>query len=308
MIRKPTSTLPAAVLIAAAALLFAASRPAAAGGGGTKPATATATATVSASSASAAGTDDAKKIDRKVKVIVRKGDDGETSEVVISPDDAAGGDTHAYFVGEGGDVEALPDAPGEPHAFQWVTRTDDQPHGYLGALLTDLTPELRTHFGAPAEAGVMVGKVEPGSPAEAAGLRVGDVVTALDGESVATSGDVRRRVRALGDGDALALEVRRDGKRVNLSASVVQRAVPEVDARRFVWHQGDKPDAYEVDPKALDETIQRMSEKLSSPDFQGRLQHLQSAEGDLTKRIDELEAKLQDLERQLAESKAKNGG
>ena len=43
--------------------------------------------------------------------------------------------------------------------------------GYLGVGLTELTPELRTHFGVPEESGVMVSKVEPGSPAEKAGSR-----------------------------------------------------------------------------------------------------------------------------------------
>ena len=36
--------------------------------------------------------------------------------------------------------------------------------GFLGVGLTELTPELRTHFGVPEESGVMVSKVEPGKP------------------------------------------------------------------------------------------------------------------------------------------------
>src|SRR5215218_9304074 len=40
--------------------------------------------------------------------------------------------------------------------------------GYLGVSLTELTPELRTYFGAPDDAGAMVGKVEAGSPADKA--------------------------------------------------------------------------------------------------------------------------------------------
>src|SRR5688500_12390489 len=44
--------------------------------------------------------------------------------------------------------------------------------GYLGVGLTEMTPELRAHFGVPEEAGVMVSSVEDGSPADKAGLKV----------------------------------------------------------------------------------------------------------------------------------------
>src|SRR5215475_13923485 len=62
--------------------------------------------------------------------------------------------------------------------------------GYLGTALMDLTPELRTHFGVPEEAGVMVSRVESGSPAEKAGLKVGDILTRVDGAAVKSSWDV----------------------------------------------------------------------------------------------------------------------
>ncbi|HEY0510785.1 MAG TPA: PDZ domain-containing protein, partial [Thermoanaerobaculia bacterium] len=62
--------------------------------------------------------------------------------------------------------------------------------GYLGIGLTELTPELRTHFGVPEEAGVMVSKVEPGSPAEKAGIKVGDILTRVDGNAIKSSWDI----------------------------------------------------------------------------------------------------------------------
>jgi S1-C subfamily serine protease len=102
-------------------------------------------------------------------------------------------------------------APGKVHRSQKIVVMDDAggdraafeyrlgkpvARGYLGVGLTDLTPELRAHFGVPQEAGVMVSKVDAGSPAEKAGLKVGDVVTAIDGKPVATSFDVRLRIRS----------------------------------------------------------------------------------------------------------------
>jgi hypothetical protein len=251
--------------------------------------------------ASPAPQDSEKKIER-VKVIVRKDGDSDVERVVVAPEGDEAGGAYAVFVGEDGEFEPL-FGPGGAHGFHWVAGGESKPRGYLGAVLTDLTPELRTHFGAPAEAGVLVGKVEAGSPAEAAGLRVGDVITAVDGERVAGSVDIRRRIRALGDGETAALEVRRDGKLVNLTATVVVREVPEIDARRLLWRVGEEPGAYEVNLEGVDEAVKRMAEKFSSPDFQSRLLHLQSAESDAAKRLEELEAKLEALQRQADESR-----
>jgi len=92
--------------------------------------------------------------------------------------------------------------------------------GYLGVNLTELTPELRTHFGVPEEAGVMVSKVEPGSPAEKAGVKVGDIISSVDGNAVRNSWDVSARVRELDEGQQTPLEVWRNGKVMTLTAAI----------------------------------------------------------------------------------------
>src|SRR5947199_8232817 len=61
--------------------------------------------------------------------------------------------------------------------------------GYLGVALTELSPELRTHFGVAGDAGVGVGQGEAGSPAEKAGSRVGGSVSRGDGTAVESSRD-----------------------------------------------------------------------------------------------------------------------
>jgi membrane-associated protease RseP (regulator of RpoE activity) len=111
--------------------------------------------------------------------------------------------------------------------------------GYLGIELTELTPELRLHFGAPESAGVMIARVVPGSPAERAGLRVGDIITALDGSPVESSWDMRARVRPLDEGAVVQLEVRRDGQPQTLSATLEQRERREVDFAPLLMNSGD---------------------------------------------------------------------
>jgi membrane-associated protease RseP (regulator of RpoE activity) len=111
--------------------------------------------------------------------------------------------------------------------------------GYLGVELTELTPELRVHFGAPENAGVMIARVVPGSPADKAGLKVGDILTALDGKPMTSSWDVRAAVRSLGAGAQLALDVQRDGKSESLSATVIEKARKEVDWAPLIMKTGD---------------------------------------------------------------------
>jgi S1-C subfamily serine protease len=66
----------------------------------------------------------------------------------------------------------------------------------LGASIADAASQARKRPGIPTS-GAYVGRVKPGSPAEQAGLRPGDVITALGGEPVARAGDVNRLVQQL---------------------------------------------------------------------------------------------------------------
>ena len=66
----------------------------------------------------------------------------------------------------------------------------------LGASIADAASQARKRPGIPTS-GAYVGRVRPGSPAEQAGLRPGDVITSLGGEPVAGAGDVHRLVEQL---------------------------------------------------------------------------------------------------------------
>ena len=94
---------------------------------------------------------------------------------------------------------------------------------FLGVQLSDLTAELRTHFGVPDDAGVMVGKVVDGSPAFRAGVEVGDIVSAVDGVAVDSASSLARAIRGHGDGDTVVLEVWRDGQVQKISAALEER-------------------------------------------------------------------------------------
>ncbi|HEU5401001.1 MAG TPA: PDZ domain-containing protein, partial [Terriglobales bacterium] len=65
----------------------------------------------------------------------------------------------------------------------------------VGALVENLTPQLRDFFGVKSGAGILVRSVERGSPAETAGLKAGDVIVRVGQDSVNDSGDWRRAMR-----------------------------------------------------------------------------------------------------------------
>lgn len=236
------------------------------------------------------------KVERKaVRVIVRDGHQPEVTEIAIPP----GAPDHLMFFGDDGETFELPTPP--PGGGPFVIHPGG-PRGYLGLQLTDLTPELRAHFRVPEGAGVLVGQVEEGSPAAAAGVRVGDVLTAVDGERMEDSRGVRRHVRGLEDGEAVALEVYRDGRRMALSATAAVREVPEVDARRFLWRtpapDGEGP-AWTVDREEIERAVGEMRERFAGPEFQGQMLRLKGLESDLERRIQELETKIRELEARL---------
>ena len=106
----------------------------------------------------------------------------------------------------------------------------DGHRGYLGVQLVEMTPDLRTHFGAPADAGVFIGKVEKDGPAEKAGIQVGDIVTAANGTRVDSTRDVSRAVRRAKAGETVQLDVLRDK-----AARHVTVTVESCPRRKSAW-------------------------------------------------------------------------
>ncbi|HTQ81017.1 MAG TPA: PDZ domain-containing protein, partial [Thermoanaerobaculia bacterium] len=164
------------------------------------------------------------------------------------------------------------------------------PRGYLGVSMLDLTAELRAHFGVPEDAGVMVSKVESGSPAEKAGIKVGDILSGFDGKPAASSLDVRHFVRNGEDGTRTAIEVWRNGKVQTITAILEKRDRPEYDlAPLFLKKDGNQIFLHldsDDPPGALPFKIETVP---AVP-----MQRLQGREADLEKRLKQLETRIKD--------------
>ena len=90
-------------------------------------------------------------------------------------------------------------------------RTKSRSGPRLGASIADAASQVRRHPGIP-NAGAYVGRVRSGSPAEHAGLRPGDVITALGGQPVTQADDVHQLMPRLPRGRDVPLSYVRDGR------------------------------------------------------------------------------------------------
>jgi len=95
-------------------------------------------------------------------------------------------------------------------------------HPYLGVYLSDLTQETARKFGSPVDSGALVEHVEPGGPADDAGVRRGDVVTVVGSEQVRSSGDLISALRNHQPGDTVDVTVLRNGQKTTLQVELAE--------------------------------------------------------------------------------------
>ena len=94
---------------------------------------------------------------------------------------------------------------------------------YLGVGTTDLSPEDARRFDLPVESGAIVERVEPGSGADAAGVRRGDIIVALGDAPIENTGDLLGALRDYQPGDTVELAVFRNGDKQTLDVTLGER-------------------------------------------------------------------------------------
>ncbi|RMH80518.1 MAG: Do family serine endopeptidase [Acidobacteria bacterium] len=92
--------------------------------------------------------------------------------------------------------------------------------GWLGVVIQDITPDMFESLGI--KEGVLIAQIMPGSPAERAGIKVGDIVVAVDGEKVGEVRELQFRIMRTEPGKELTLRIIREGKELNLKVKVDQ--------------------------------------------------------------------------------------
>jgi serine protease Do len=83
----------------------------------------------------------------------------------------------------------------------------------------------------PEISGALVNSVEPNGPAARAGVKPGDVITAINGDRVVDSNELRNRIAHLGPRARVDLTLTRDGKSQNVTAVLEELTAPAAPVR-----------------------------------------------------------------------------
>jgi serine protease Do len=109
-------------------------------------------------------------------------------------------------------------------------------HGMIGIGISDVTPDNARFFQMSNATGALVTQVEPNSPGGKAGLKTGDVIAKLNGHPVADAGELQMEVGQKRPGDAIQLEVIRDGKTSSIPVTLGAMSAAKGEASDSTEH------------------------------------------------------------------------
>ncbi len=96
-------------------------------------------------------------------------------------------------------------------------------YGWLGVRVQDLNEDLRDYFGLKEKQGVVIVKIEEGSPAEEAGLKEGDLILSFNNQGINTTRDLIRMVSFSEVGKLYSLGILREGKEILIKIKIGAR-------------------------------------------------------------------------------------
>jgi serine protease Do len=124
------------------------------------------------------------------------------------------------------------------NVFEQIKKNGRVRRSQIGARAQTITPELGAGLGLQRDWGVVISDVTPGSPAQRAGLGIGDVVVSLDGKPMENARQLEVNVNSREPGQSIGLELMRAGKPLSLRVETVvrpddpSRFSPKVDGER----------------------------------------------------------------------------
>jgi serine protease Do len=160
--------------------------------------------------------------------------------------------------------------------------------GYMGASLDDLDRTAAKAFGLPeGTTGVALTEVNPNSPAEKAGLKTGDVVTAINGDPVVDLAQLRLRIASFAPGSTVKLHIWREGKQQDVNVTLAARPSDQELAKRG---RGGAPGQGGDDDQGQPSGLEGVSVEDLSPDVAQQLQLERGTTGVVVTDVDESSA------------------
>ncbi len=124
--------------------------------------------------------------------------------------------------------------------------------GWIGVSVQSITPEIAQAMGLKETQGSLVGEVVPGGPADAAGIKRGDVIVSFDGKEIKKIGDLPLLVAETPAGKTVNVKVIRDSKELSLTVKVAEMPTGKI------------PSAGQVSPEGLGLTVQNITPQVMS--------------------------------------------
>src|SRR6516225_3858908 len=150
---------------------------------------------------------------------------------------------------------------------RWVmdslVKTGHVERGFLGVQIQDLTPSLAQAFKTERTNGALVSDVTAGSPADAAGIKSGDVIVEFNGKPVENASQLKLHVAETAPGSSVPVVVNRNGETKNLSITVREKAKNELASSKQEQGQNGQGDA--LHGVAVGELDQQTREELKVP-------------------------------------------
>ena len=150
---------------------------------------------------------------------------------------------------------------------RWVmeslVKTGHVERGFLGVQIQDLTPSLAQAFKIERTNGALVSDVTTGSPADAAGIKSGDVIVEFNGKPVENASQLKLHVAETAPGSSVPVVVNRNGETKDLNITVRERAKNELASAKREQGQNGQGDA--LHGVAVGELDQQTREELKVP-------------------------------------------
>lgn len=181
------------------------------------------------------------------------------------------------------DLDFLPEIK---HAFKgWM----QEPQGFLGVQIQDMSEDLAEYFDVKEDEGVLVLEVTEDSPAEEAGLKAGDVILAFDGKEVSDSDELVKYVRDSDPGDEVKVKIKRKRR-----TETVEVELGETESASKIFVQKFK------DPGKRKHIFIHPGHDIDMPEIDEIKIH-QMHQEDLKEELEELREELEELREELKE-------